>query len=268
MKRISITIRPLNNYLEYVACEKMQTDVFEYAPLEVIPYQLLQSFALSGGIVIGAFDDESLVGAVIGYVGLLSDGTPYHRSQRMMVLPQYRNKGIGEMLKRAQAADARAKGLHLMCWTFDPLRTLNAHLNLHKLAVTSRRYIPDAYASTSSLRDAGLPIDRLWVEWDLAADTSAQNDDITDDRREVVLHNLNDEPGNPVANSEAATIVIQIPASIDEWRASRTELAGKWRATTRLSFTHYFALGYRAVDYIYGEGYLLRRRGRTAPAAK
>ena len=143
-------IYPVERYEDYKACERLQSDVFGYADIDVVPYQLLRSFATSGGAVIGAFDGGSLIGFVVGYTGLLDDGTPYHRSQRLAVLPGYRGQGVGETLKHAQADLARQRGLRLMCWTFDPLRSINAHLNIHKLGAISRRYMANAYAASSN----------------------------------------------------------------------------------------------------------------------
>ncbi len=175
---MSYRFRSVQTLDEYRACERLQAGVMGLADLEIIPYQILQSFAKSGGAVIGAFDDADLIGFVAGYTGLLEDGTPYHRSQRLAVAPEHRGQGVGEALKRAQADHVRRYGLRLMCWTFDPLLSRNAHLNLHKLGATSRRYIENAYAASSSRLNAGAPIDRLWVEWGFA-------DRTTDHRRQT-----------------------------------------------------------------------------------
>src|SRR6266487_2976022 len=53
-------------------------------------------------------------------------------------------------------------------WTFDPLRSRNAHLNFSKLGVISDSYRPDFYGAqtSSSLHTNGT--DRLWVTWRLA----------------------------------------------------------------------------------------------------
>src|SRR5689334_22591780 len=127
---MSYDIHTLTKYEEFKACERLQADVLGFEDLDVVPYQLLQSFATSGGAVIGAFGAKMLIGAVMGYTGLHANGTPYHRSQRLAVLPRYRGQGVGEALKRAQADLARSYKLDLMCWTYDPLRAINAQLNI------------------------------------------------------------------------------------------------------------------------------------------
>jgi predicted GNAT superfamily acetyltransferase len=265
-------IRPIKTYDEYRACERLQVEVMGYGELDVVPYSLLQSFAKCGGAVIGAFSAGStsadvLVGMVMGYTGLLEDGTPYHRSQRLAVLPHHRAQGVGEALKRAQADLVRRYGLRQMCWTFDPLRSINAHLNIHKLGAIARRYIANAYDASSSPRDAGVAIDRLWVEWDLATNgVPGPNRSWGAEASEgvplapVVLRDVNGGPSAPDLSSVSHAVVIQIPQDIDAVRAIGVQGVVAWRAASRAAFTHYFARGYRVVDYVRGQGYLLTNR--------
>lgn len=255
---MTLNIRALIAYEEYKACERLQAEVMGLSDLDVVPYPLLQSFAQAGGAVLGAFDGPNMVGCVFGYVGLSEDGAFYHRSQRLAVLPAYQGRGAGEALKRAQAAHALARGLRLMCWTFDPLRARNAHLNLHKLRAMSQVYLPDAYAALSRTRDAGAPIDRLWVEWRLnAAQSSRPLSDL--DTAPIVLRNVNDRPAELNLSAQADVVLIQIPDDIDAVRARDTVLVRAWREATRRVFTAYFARGYCAIDFIRGRGYVLLR---------
>ncbi len=255
---MAIEIKPISAYADYKAAEQVQADVLGFGPLDVVPYQILQSFAQSGGAVIGAFDSSALIGVVMGYTGLLPDGAPYHRSQRMAVLPSYRGQGVGAALKHAQADVARSRGLRLMCWTFDPLRALNAHLNLHKLGAVSRRYIPDAYYASSSPRDAGAPIDRLWVEWDLALRESRERPAYPLPPSPVkAIRLLGDQPSEPDLSSNEPVVVIQIPPNIDAVRAQGADRLLEWRMATRAAFERYVSDGYIVVDYLREQGYIL-----------
>ena len=56
----------------------------------------------SGGQVIGAFDNNAMIGVLIGLVGLQDDQSVFISSKRMVVLPAYRSRGVGAMLKYAQ----------------------------------------------------------------------------------------------------------------------------------------------------------------------
>ena len=250
-------MRSLSTYNEYKACEWLQGEVLGYDDIEILPYQILQSFVKSGGAVIGAFEGATLIGATIGYTGLTVNGAPYHRSQRLAVLPKYRGQGIGEALKAAQADLAHRYGLNLMCWTYDPLRSVNAHLNIHKLGVTSHRYITNAYAATTSKRDAGVPIDRLWVEWNLTAHPGTRQTNAAD--AVVVLRANGPLPAEPNLASDAPKITVQIPPDIDAVKAEGIEGVIAWRAATSVVFKHYFACGYVVRDYLRGVGYVLTR---------
>ncbi|HEY3340592.1 MAG TPA: GNAT family N-acetyltransferase [Anaerolineae bacterium] len=250
-------LRSLSTYDEYKACERLQGEVLGYEDIEILPYQIMQSFVKAGGAVIGAFDGQALAGAAIGYTGLSENGVPYHRSQRLVVLPGYRGQGIGEALKLAQAELARRLGLTLMCWTYDPLRSVNAHLNVHKLGATSHRYIANAYSATTSKRDAGVPIDRLWVEWDLIKNHATRRAELTD--AVAVLRAEGQLPTEPNLSVDTARITVQIPSDIDAVKAGSDEGVSAWRKATSAVFSYYFARGYVVHDFLSGVGYVLSR---------
>lgn len=54
-----------------------------------------------------------------------------------------------------------------MTWTFDPLQSLNAHINFAKLGVVADAYKVNFYGETTSsfLHQIGMGTDRLWVTW-------------------------------------------------------------------------------------------------------
>src|SRR5262249_31764584 len=88
-------------------------------------------------------------------------------SHTLAVRAGYADHGIGYCLKLGQRQRALARGITEITWTFDPLRSRNAHLNFAKLGVISDSYRPDFYGSqtSSSLHTNGT--DRLWVKWNL-----------------------------------------------------------------------------------------------------
>ena len=83
----------------------------------------------------------------------------------LAVAPEYRNRGVGKMLKLAQREDALARGIELIEWTFDPLEAKNAFFNIEKLGAIVRRYTPDFYGASTSPLHGNLPTDRLHAEW-------------------------------------------------------------------------------------------------------
>ncbi|MCL4507053.1 MAG: GNAT family N-acetyltransferase [Chloroflexi bacterium] len=257
---MTVEIRELTAYEDFKSAEQLQAVGLGFDPLDIVPYALLQSFATSGGAVVGAFSGARMIGVVMGYPGLLADGTPYHRSQRMAVLSAYRGQGIGEALKRKQADVARRYKLSLMCWTYDPLRSINANLNIHKLGATSRLYMRRYYAASTSERDAGASIDRLWVEWDLDKPLYDNHPVWNDDTITVVRDDAG-WPSQPDLSVQTVDMAIQIPDDIDAIRLEKPERLAAWRDATSAAFTYYFTRGYRVVDYARNRGYLLSHDG-------
>ena len=92
-------------------------------------------------------------------------GMPFWRSQMMGVLPGCRDAGIGGQIKVMQRDCARERGIRLIEWTFDPLESRNAYLNIHKLGTIVRTYEVNLYGSTTAALQQGLESDRLVAEW-------------------------------------------------------------------------------------------------------
>jgi predicted GNAT superfamily acetyltransferase len=86
------------------------------------------------------------------------------------VMKEYRNAGVGRLLKLEQRKDALARGIELMEWTFDPLEIKNAYFNMERLGAVVRRFVLNQYGTTSSKLHGGLPTDRCIAEWWMASD--------------------------------------------------------------------------------------------------
>ncbi len=157
-------IRPLATLDEFKAAERLQQEVWGYDALTVIPLAQLLTASKFGGFALGAFDGGRLVALLYGFVGL-KDGEPVHISQRLAVLAEYQNRGLGERLKRAQRDHVLAQGLRWIRWTYDPLETRNGYLNLVKLGSFVRTYLVNVYGLVSGHLNEGLPTDRFEVEW-------------------------------------------------------------------------------------------------------
>ena len=81
------------------------------------------------------------------------------------VHPAYRDHGIGFTLKRAQWQMVRHQGLDRITWTFDPLLSRNAYLNIARLGAVCNTYLRAVYGELRDGINAGLPSDRLQVDW-------------------------------------------------------------------------------------------------------
>lgn len=125
----------------------------------------------NGGAVIGAFDGERLAGFVYGFLGRdSSSGQVYLYSQTAAVLPEYQGTGVGRALKLGQRDYVVSTGVERMRWSYDPMRTPNAHFNLDVLGARGRWFVRNLYGLDDIGRDAGLPSDRMIVEWDLVGE--------------------------------------------------------------------------------------------------
>ena len=159
-----MTIRPVTDLAELEKCVQLQREAWGLADIEVIPTRMLVTQNRVGGLVLGAFDGGRMVGFLNAMPGI-RDGVPYWYSQMLAVAQDYRNRGIGSALKLAQRDHAQQRGVHLIEWTFDPLESKNAYLNVVKLGVIVRRYYVNLYGATASQVQQGLESDRVIAEW-------------------------------------------------------------------------------------------------------
>ena len=128
-----------------------------------------------GGMAIGAFDGERIVGSVFGFRTF--DPRVLH-SHYMAVDPDYRRHGLGEQLKRRQGEWCVDNGITAVRWTFDPLQLANAHLNLNKLGALGVTYHVNHYGALGGI-NGSLPSDRLTVQWELERPRPGFSEDVT-----------------------------------------------------------------------------------------
>ncbi len=268
-----IDIRPLHTIDEYRAAEALQCTVWNIQNIRVVPDAVLLTTQKNGGLVLGAFDMGSgpehahLVGYLYGFVGLTPDGTVKHCSHQLGVLPGYQDQNIGYRLKLAQREYVAAQGISLITWTYDPLESRNAYLNLHKLGAICRTYLRNIYGEMRDGLNSGLPSDRFEVEWHITS-------------RHVTRRLKGDPPtppgalrqeGMPVLNQahadlrtgsplapladplpiEGERLLVQVPASFQSIKAADLEIAAAWRQQARALFEQAFARSYTATDMLH-----------------
>ena len=162
--------------------------------------------------------------AVIG----VRDRVPYLHSHMAGVHGDYRNRGVGRMLKLFQRTAALGRGIRLIQWTFDPLELRNAHFNLNRLGAICREYQPNLYGVTTSPLHRRLATDRLLAEWHL------------DSARVVAA--IEDLVKDPVD----APASIELPAELERWQREDSPQVAVVQARVREEFTKWFAKGYAA----------------------
>lgn len=232
-----LRIAPVRAQRDFEQCVEVQLAVWGYSEGELVPKRVFLVAERIGGQVLGAFDGHLLVGFAMGLPGH-RDGQSYLHSHMLAVLPEYRNRGLGQRLKLAQREDALERGFDLMEWTFDPLEIKNAHLNIARLGAIARRYMRDFYGSSSSPLQGGLPTDRLVVEWWL--------------RSARVRRALGEEAilkGEETAGGVMERI--DVPCIVQDWKRDpeRRSLAESLQTRNRLVLESAFARGLAVVGY-------------------
>jgi predicted GNAT superfamily acetyltransferase len=162
-----IVVRHCSGLAEFEACLALEREVWSSQDVDVVPSSMFVVAQETGGQVLGAFDLDA-GGAMVGFtlaVAALHGERRYIHSHMTAVREDYRNRGVGRMLKLFQRQDALERGIELVEWTFDPLELRNAHFNLVRLGAVVRRYRPNIYGITTSPLHAGMPTDRFVAEW-------------------------------------------------------------------------------------------------------
>jgi predicted GNAT superfamily acetyltransferase len=223
-----IFVRKCEGVEEFQRCVALQREIWGEADLEVEPATMFVVASETGGQVLGAFDGERMVGYTLAVVGVRA-GVPYLHSHMTGVIAEYRDRGVGRMLKVFQREEALGRGIRLIAWTFDPLELKNAHFNLNRLGAICREYRANLYGVTTSPLHRGVPTDRLVAEWHL------------DSAR--VLAALADVAKEP----EEAPAKIELPTELEQWKQSDQAQVARVQAHAREEFLKWFAKGYAAI---------------------
>lgn len=221
---MEIEIRELKTGAEMAPVVALQTSVWSVS--ETVPASHLVVTVHSGGHVLGAFDRAELAGFVYAMPAVAQGESPWLASHMMAVAAQYRDRGVGARLKFAQRDWAMAHGFGRITWTADPLEARNAYLNLNRLGAVGVEYVIDFYGSLSDVRNAGVPSDRLVLEWD--------------------VREISRKPKAAVDVKEGA-ITVPIPVDWQSLRASDPMKAKRTRLEVRDRCLAAFRQGYAAV---------------------
>ena len=160
-----IEIRQLGTLPEFSDAVRLQKEIWGFEEVELLPVRLFVVANKIGGHSFGAYDNGRMVGFCLAIPGVKPGGKSYLHSHMLGVMPEYRNSGIGRMLKLEQRKEAMSRAIPLIEWTFDPLEIKNAYFNMERLGAIVRRYVFNQYGTTSSHLHGGLPTDRCIAEW-------------------------------------------------------------------------------------------------------
>ena len=282
---VKIQIRPIKNLSDLRRCHEIQRAVWGYSDLMVFPFTILVAMQHNGGVLLGAYVDDKLVGFVAGYLGM-AGAKLYLFSQRMGVLPEYQSLGLGYRLKVAQREQMLRQGIDIIVWTYDPLEGKNATLNIEKLGGIVRYYARDIYGSVQNSLQTGLTTDRFLLEWHLMSDRVRERVRGRYQRpcveewlsgQDIPLVNYASWEGDlprPLAADlelENEQIVVQVHPNLQHIKQYDLGIARAWREITRVIFEAYFRRGYVVTGFASGlqprlpNLYRLERKSFPAP---
>jgi predicted GNAT superfamily acetyltransferase len=223
------------------AAERVACDV--WGPAIGAKTDLVRALSNAGTAALVARDldapDGPAIGFALGFIGWR--GGMHLHSHQVAVLEAARGRGVGPALKLAQRAECLRHGITAIRWTYDPLITKNARLNLVRLGAHVVAYLPDFYGQMSDMINADDTSDRFEVEWRL--DIPAPLKPSADVAPAVPILSA-DEDGRPRRTGEIKPGgTVYIPPDYPILRARGDSRARQWRQATGEVFAAAFFAG-------------------------
>ncbi len=276
--------------------EELQRIVWPGNEAEIVPGHILSTAVHNGGLLIGAFylpdkspgakeathaslSGEMLVGFVFSFPGYLVSEAGLklkHCSHMLGVHPKHRNAGIGFALKRAQWQMVRHHKIDWITWTYDPLLSSNAYLNIHRLGAVCNTFLPNHYGELRDGLNLGLPTNRFQVDWWLNSSRVERRLSKKPRNKLDLAHFLEAEieifnptilgrdgfPHPGQASSHNTTndtdlqrmFLVEIPSDIQTIKKANLALAAEWQDHSQIIFSKLFSDGYLVTDFIYLPG--------------
>jgi predicted GNAT superfamily acetyltransferase len=193
----------------------------------------------------------------------------------LAVHPDFQDQGLGFTLKRAQWQMVRHQGIDRITWTYDPLLSRNAYLNITRLGAVCNIYLREYYGEMRDGLNIGLPSDRFQVDWwlnthrvqsrlsrqarhklDLAhfLDAGAEviNKPLTE--KNGLLSPMDVDYSRFTISDLPKVVLAEIPADFHKLKLENISVAREWRVHTRKLFESLFKKGYLVTDFVYLPG--------------
>jgi predicted GNAT superfamily acetyltransferase len=240
-----VTIRRAENIADYRACQEAQRRAWGIGEEGyLIPVATMVGANRHGGLLLGAFLPDGTAAAMsFAFLGRIH-GRICLYSQLTGVVPEFQSHGLGFELKMHQREIASAEGIELIAWAFDPLQSGNAYFNLTRLGATASAYVENMYGERTDALNAGVPTDRLIVEWETSG---ARVKPLVVNPAE--LPQLLDISLNAAPPGDAPRHALEIPMDVARMRRDLPALAERWRRAVARAFQEAFVAGYRAVSF-------------------
>ena len=202
---------------------------------EITP-NLLQAMVHSGSYLSGAFIDDKCVGAAFAFPA--TTGGLHLHSHMTAVLDEYRDQGVGYALKIDQWHWAKKNNYPEISWTFDPLVSRNAKLNLIKLGVDVSSYYPNFYGDMPDELNAGDESDRVMASLKVVGDVPT--------------------PRAAISTPDKSAVLIAIPDDIVAIRGKDLAENLRWRRSVRDEFVSALARGGKVIGFSANNEYVVQ----------
>jgi predicted GNAT superfamily acetyltransferase len=235
-----VQARVLTTLDELADCENLQAAAFGFEDREITPREVLSVIQQTGGLIVGVYEGPNLVAFSSAFLSRDSKGLFLH-SDLAAVQPDLQSQGLGKILKEAQREFALQMGFERIRWTYDPMLTKNANLNIKKLGGCAVEFKRDVYGQSSSELYANLPTHRLVIEWDLKSNPEAR--DIPQDAA-IALQNIGGSPSVSQVPMGSSAVVAEVPLNYLSIKDQSIKKAAQWQDEFARTAEGLFALGY------------------------
>ncbi|WP_232713395.1 GNAT family N-acetyltransferase [Bacillus xiapuensis] len=245
------TIRLLETYEDFKKMSDLERLIWNIEP---IPENQTMIAHKNGGLAIGAFQGDRLIGFSYSFAGF-KQGKSYLCSHNLGIHPDYQKQGIGDALKKVQRREALKLGYTFITWTYDPLESVNAYLNLTKLKGICRTYIENCYGNMPDSFSKNMPTDRFQVEWPINETYVDQENEWSEEgAKRAGEWSVSSEGALLLSissfTSEPEKWLVPVPKKFQELRQQHPQAALDWKLKYRKLFTALFARGYAAVKLV------------------
>lgn len=254
-----IEYRFLHNTQELTQFVDLQCVIWDMTDRNAVPSNIIHAMIIAGGVAIGAYDREHLIG--------MSMSLPYFRSEIVAlwshmtgVHPAYQSRQIGFRLKQIQREWALENGYKQIRWTFDPLQRGNANFNMAILGATANVYHNNLYGNQLGNLNAGLPTDRVEVMWQLEDPrvvrlaTGEEQVSVTKefpyDKFIITVKDKTIDVNPPDVIDPFSWYFMEIPLDINDLKQTHLQFARDWQNEIRNMLQHMFKRGCALIDFI------------------
>lgn len=262
MSSEKILIKEIDAEEDFNECVRIQQELPQLNEVGIVPAYLLKLIGENGGLTLGCFLNEKLLGFNFSFSAYSKDEGYYLFSDTMGFYRAYQRKSLGFLVKQVQYQLSLEKGAKKIIWTYDPLLGPNANINIRKVGGIVQKYEVDKYSEVIYSKGVSVPADRFILNWSInsprvkrriiddhipsATLLLSLEENLVNTTIPVIYHSSHQkfhfqtrEITELIFNPEKKDVLIEIPYEFMEVKEKIPELAFDWRMKTRRLFQYY-----------------------------